>query len=72
MGCWPNSADDGVAETLLPHIFEKSQQQGCPDSVFSCLRFDAGGAEEVGTGGVMAGWTAMKQGTGLRIGGRER
>ena len=55
IGGWPNSADDGVAETLLPHIFETSQQQGCANSVFSCLRFDAGGAEEVGTGGVMAG-----------------
>ena len=40
---------------MLPHVLETGEQQGRPNSVFSCCRFYAGGAKEVGTRGVMAG-----------------
>jgi hypothetical protein len=54
-GGGPNAADDGIAKALLPHVFKAGEQQGCTYSAISRARFDAGGPEEVRTGGVMAG-----------------
>src|SRR5882757_4412372 len=52
---WSDAADDGVAVALLLHGFETGEQQGCPDSIFSCVRVGAGGTEEVATGCIVAG-----------------
>jgi hypothetical protein len=54
-GGWPHSADDGVAEALSLHVFKASEQQGFTDSAISRAGFYAGGPEEIGTGGVVAG-----------------
>src|SRR5262249_7102359 len=47
--------NDRVAEALLPHVLEAGEQHGCANSVFSCLRFHAGRAEEIAKSSIMAG-----------------
>src|SRR6516162_1152503 len=52
-----HATDDGVAETLLLHVFETGEQQGRPDAALPCLRRHPGGPEKVAASGVMAGKT---------------
>ncbi len=50
-----DAADDGIAEALVPHVVQTSQQQPGTDALSSGIRIDAGRAEEIATRGVMAG-----------------